>query len=145
MKNDSKVSNLSLELKRPLPGTETIKREGLEANNDDHWTHMGRYIKIGLEFGRGMQTVKNYIRTIRLEAGWCRSRFLILSLLTFGLAHFLLWKAVLCTAGYVLQDFQRYSCSLLTRCQQSSSLAVVTTKNAFRYCLLSPGSKIMTN
>lgn len=33
MENDSKVSNSSLELMRPLPGTETIKREGLEANN----------------------------------------------------------------------------------------------------------------
>lgn len=43
MENDSKVSNLSLELMRALPGTETIKREGLEANNDDYWTHGDRY------------------------------------------------------------------------------------------------------
>lgn len=50
VENDSKVSYLSLELMRALPGTESIKREGLEANNDDYWTHMERYIKIGLEF-----------------------------------------------------------------------------------------------
>lgn len=50
MENDSKVSNLSLELMRALPGTETIKREGLEANNDDYWTHMEIDIKTGLEF-----------------------------------------------------------------------------------------------
>lgn len=50
MENDSKVSNLSLELMRALPGTETIKREGLEANNDDYWIHMEIDIKTGLEF-----------------------------------------------------------------------------------------------
>lgn len=41
--NDSKVSDLSLELMRPRPGRQTIKREDMEANHDDHWTHMERY------------------------------------------------------------------------------------------------------
>lgn len=45
VENDAKVSNFSLELMRPLPGTETIKRGGLEVNNDDYWTHMGRCTK----------------------------------------------------------------------------------------------------
>lgn len=45
IENDFEVSNFSLELITPLPGTEPIKRDGLEANNDDYWTHIGRCTK----------------------------------------------------------------------------------------------------
>lgn len=47
VENDAKVSNFSLELMRPLPGTETIKRGGLEVNNDDY---RGDVLKIGMKF-----------------------------------------------------------------------------------------------
>lgn len=47
IENDFEVSKFSLELMRPLPGTEPTKRDGLEANNDYYWTHIGRYTKNG--------------------------------------------------------------------------------------------------
>lgn len=45
IENEAKVSNFRLELMWPLPGTETIQREALQANNGDYWTHMGRCTK----------------------------------------------------------------------------------------------------